>query len=95
MTNQAFRSAPALALSASIQPEAAATWGEVADLIARELAQRGPAAVHPQGGQRCLGIAARLAIRELQPPPASPELDDEDEVTSLYSSSRRSFGDLS
>jgi len=45
--------------------------------------------------KRALGIAARLAIRELQPLPASPELEDEDEVTCQYLSSRGSFGDLS
>jgi hypothetical protein len=36
--------------------------------------------------KRALGMAARLAIRELQPLLASAELDGDDEVTSQYSS---------
>ena len=45
--------------------------------------------------KRALGIAARLAIRELQALLTSTELDADDEVTSQYSSSRRSAGDVS
>ena len=43
--------------------------------------------------KRALSMAARLAIRELQPLLAEP--DDDDEVTSQYTSSGRSFGGLS
>jgi hypothetical protein len=50
--------------------------------------------VQPPVSKRALGMAARLAIRELAPPPAGAELEaDDDEVTSLYPSARRSVGD--
>jgi hypothetical protein len=45
--------------------------------------------------KRALGMAARLAIRELGPLPPGAEFDSDDEVTTLYPSSRRSAGDAS
>jgi hypothetical protein len=49
--------------------------------------------VQPPVSKRALGMAARLAIRELAPLPSDAELEpDEDEVTSQYPSARRSSG---